>query len=197
MKRVVIALLVGSLLLAGCGREETFKADSVDLVDLVRILPTQEEFVPAAGHAAFSNDAREADLDAVVAALAPDADSAKARQQYKDLGFRSGAIRTWEGPDDAAMTVVLSRWDTHMTAVNVGSGVSEVVPISNGARPWTPDQLRGARGAATTDPDPGYTLSFAIENVSVFVRTSGPVSERTVIRTMELLSKPLITARDS
>lgn len=184
-------LLVGAILLmTGCGREPTYKTDSLDLVRLLHILPTQSEFT-------FTDSAAEADLDTLAGLYAPGDDATAVRKQYESLGFRNAAIRRWEGPDGAKMTVALSRWRDRMVAVNTGGGVAEVVPIQNGAVPWTPDELRGSRGARTTGNPPRYSLSYAVENVGVYVETSGPVSERTVVRTMQLIAEPLRQARDS
>ncbi len=191
VKRAAAIILLGAIvLLSGCGPKPSFPTDSLNLVELLRILPTQKEFTQ-------SDTARTADLDAVIDAFAPQDLGDATRKQYEQLGFREGAIRTWTGPGGAKMTVVLSRWPSHMTAVNTGSGVAEILPIQAGARPWTPDQLRGARGAATTDADPHYTLSYAIQNIGAFVVTEGPVSDQSVIRTMQLLSKPLLAADDT
>ncbi len=191
MNRGLAVLLAGAvLLIAGCGREATFTTDAVDLVEILRILPTQEEFT-------LSDTATSVDLDTVVAIHSPAEGAATLRAQYESLGFRDGAMRRWEGPDGARMTVLTTRWRDRMVAVNTGAGVADVVPIRGGARPWTPDELRGSRGARTETAPPRYWLSYAVENVSVYVETSGPVSERTVVRTMKLISEPLIAARDS
>lgn len=191
MKRGLATLLLGAVLLvAGCGREATFKTDSLDLVEILRILPTQDEFTD-------SGTAAAADLDTVVGIHSPGEGADTLRQQYESLGFRDGAMRRWEGPGGARMTVLTTRWRNRMTAVNTGAGVADVVPQRNGARPWTPDELRGSRGARTEEKHPRYWLSYAVENVSVYVETSGPVNERTVVRTMQLISRPLIEARDS
>lgn len=191
MRRIAALVLLGTvLLLAGCGREARFPTDSLDLAQTLGSLPTQDEFT-------FTNDTRPADIATVAKVFAPDDTDDTALQQYESLGYRDGVIRTWNGKNGAAMTVLATRWDAHMTAVNTGSGVSEIVPIRDrNARPWTPDELRGTRGAVTPGPVPEYTLSFAIENVGVFVETRGPVSDRTVIRTMELVARQLIAARD-
>jgi len=181
-------MLLLATILAGCGnRDQAAPTDSVDLVELLHILPT-----PAGLDQ--SNDTRAADLATVRSTFAAGLDvPAEAADQYEKLGLRESAIRTWSGPGGARVVILATRWPNRMTAANTGAGAADVLPIREGARPWTPSKLRSARGSRLDEPGRRRSsLSLAVQSVNLFIRAEGPVDEDAVIRTLEFASKPLV-----
>lgn len=170
-------------ILTGCGGQAAKSPTaSIDPVELVTILPT------AAGLDFESSTARAASAADVQEAFAGRARPESAEKFAEELRYRDGAIRTWTGPNGAAMTVVVSRWPSHQVATNTGGGAAEF-PIASGAAAWTPKDLPGARGSRGPT---GRYLAFAIADISLFVRTQGPIGDDVAIRTLSRLSKPVL-----
>jgi hypothetical protein len=113
--------------------------------------------------------------------------------EFEELGLDEAVLRTWTGPDGRRAEVVVSRWDDHFTATNVGAGPSQLLLGTEGARAWTPRDLPGARGVRVTGaggPDV-RVLSVAVDDVSLFVRMTGPTGDEPVERTLDLLTTRL------
>jgi hypothetical protein len=90
------------------------------------------------------------------------------------------------------MVIVVSRWSNHQTAVNVGGGAAQSIPLDNGARAWTPRSLGGARGSISAPVTPLLTtLSTAIADVSVVIMATDLAETAPVERTMDLATKSL------
>ena len=184
----VVSLLAVVALLTGCatGAEDDTATEGVDLVELVRVLPTPAGFDQ-------SNDARSADAAEVQAALAGAAREEAARA-FESRGFEDGAIRTWSGPGGATFTAVVSRWPDRLTATAIGGGAVNL-PLDQdvrGATPWNPDELRGGRGVRIDAPKASARmLAVAVGDVSLFVRADGPVNDAQVLRTVQLLRRQL------
>lgn len=170
-------------MLAGCA-ERTVESPtaSIDPVQLVTILPTADglDFASSRVRTASAADVQEA--------FAGRANPETATKFAEELRYRDGAIRTWTGADGAAMTVVVSRWPSHQTATNTGGGAAEF-PIASGAAAWTPKDFPGARGSRSPT---ARSLAFAIADISLFVRTEGPIGDDVALRTLARLSKPVL-----
>ena len=180
-----LALLVGlTALLAGCGGGAlSVPPTSIDPVELVKILPTP----PGLDQSSDVTTVDAAELQATLAGVAK-AESAKV---YQDIGFAGGAMRTWSGPDGARVLAVVSRWPDHETAARIGGGAVNQIAEHSRAAAWTPQKLAGARGARSTTPGPGAVrvLSLAVDDLSLLVRTDGPIGDDVIIRTMDLLTR--------
>ena len=189
MSRTIALLVVFATLLAGCGADSLSVAPTdVDPAAVVKILPTP----PGLDQSSDVTTVDAAQLQATLAGVA----KAESARVFEEIGFGGGAKRTWSGSDNARFLVVVSRWPDHQTATNVGGGAVQEVAETSGAAAWTPEQLAGARGARSTAQ--GTTavrvLSLAVGEVSLFVRADGPVTDATLIRTMDLLTRPVRAA---
>lgn len=183
--RIMLILLVAALLVGGCGGDETTEPlTGVDLTELVTILPTPKGLDQSTEVA--SADA--GDVQATFAGRAiPDVAS-----EFEDLGFQEAVIRRWSAPGGADFLIVASRWDDHFTATNVGAGPGQLLLGTTDAQAWTPRALPGARGVRVTTPGREVRiLSLAVEDISVFIRAKGPVSDAAVERTLDLAVKRL------
>lgn len=182
-------VLATAALLAGCGDGTVSEPRTrIDPAKTLAILPTPQGFPQST--AVSPLDA--AGLQAVLAGVAKE----EAAQVYRDIGFYDAAVRTWSAPDGARMIAIVSRWPDHETAGRVGGGAVNQVIDDAGAAAWTPRELSGARGArlSATESAPIKVLSFAVGDANLFVRGDGEVSDAAVVRTMELLSKPVRAA---
>lgn len=188
MPRVIIVLLA-ALAVAGCGADspERDGTDAINLRELVMILPTQPGLDQA------SSDIRSVDASTLEATFARrDRTDSKG---FEEIGFREGAVRTWSGPDGANMLVAVSRWPDHQVAAGVGAGAADQPLGSPGASAWDPREINGSRGARVSAPgSPSRVLAIAIGEISLVVRADGPVSDAAVIRTLDLLSRPVRSA---
>lgn len=187
--RSLALLVVLMALLAGCGAGSlSVPPTDIDPAAVVRILPTP----PGLDQSTDVTTVDAADLQATLAGVAK-AESAKV---YEDIGFGGGAKRTWSGPNDARVLVVVSRWPDHETATRVGGGAVQQLAETTGAAAWTPEQLAGARGARSAEQGPAAirVLSLAVADVSLLVRGDGPVTDAAIIRTMDLLTRPVRAA---
>ena len=184
MLRSLALLVVLMASLAGCGGGSlSVPPTNIDPVELVKILPTPQGLDQSSD--ATTVDAAE--LQATLSGVAK-AESAKV---YEDIGFAGGAMRTWSGPDGARVLAVVSRWPDHETATRIGGGAVNQIAEQPGVRAWTPQELAGARGAHSTRPGPGAVrvLSLAVDDLSLLVRSDGPIGDDVMIRTMDLLTR--------
>ena len=180
----LIALLVVAALLAGCGADSLSRpATNIDPAEVVKILPTP----PGLDQSTAVTTVDAAELQATLAGVA----KAESARVYEEIGFGGGAMRTWSGPDGARVLVVVSRWRDHQTATNVGGGAVQRIVETSGAAAWTPEEIAGARGARSPEVK---VLSFAVADVSLLVRADGPVSDPVLVRTMDLLTRPVRAA---
>ncbi len=183
----VVALLVLALLVSGCGAvtaEET--STRVDLAALVRILPTP----PGLDQSSQVATVDAAALQKTFAGVA----KPEAAKVYEEIGFAGGAMRTWSGPNGARVWAVVSRWPDHQTATNVGGGAVQRAAETAGLSAWTPTAISGARGARS---DIVRVLSVAVADLSLVVRTDGPVPDTVIVRTMDLLTRPARAAQNA
>ncbi len=181
-----LPLLVVTALLAGCGSDSLSDPGSgIDPAGVVRILPTPRGLDQ-------SSDATAVDAVGLQSTLAGVA-NAEAATVYEGIGFRDGAVRTWSGPDGARVLVAVSRWPDHQTATNVGGGAVQRILDTSAANAWTPRELAGARGArlAAQGSAAVKMLSLAVAEMSLLVRADGPVSDEVIIRTMDLMTRPV------
>ena len=190
MRRLLVYLALVALVVpvAGCGGGSVVAgASPVDPLELVTILPTPAGFDQA------SSSARAASAADVQVALARTAKPDVAAE-YKGLGLKGAAIRTWEGPDGAKAVVVASRWQDHLTAANIGAGPSQILLGRSGVRAWTPADLPGARGVQVDGTSPSRVLSLAVDDISVFMRVDGAVDPNVLVRTLQLAARRLQAA---
>jgi hypothetical protein len=188
MRRAFIVLLA-ALTLAGCGAgsSEREATDEINLKELVNILPTQPGLDQA------TSEIRSVDASTLEATFAR-RDSTDSKG-FDQIGFREGVIRTWSGPGGASMLVAVSRWPDHQIATSVGAGAAEPPLGSPGASAWNPREVNGSRGGRVSAPgSPSRGLAIAIGEISLVVRADGPVSDAAVIRTLDLLSRPVRSA---
>lgn len=179
-----LALLVIAVVVAGCGGDSLSQPQTrIDPAGVVKILPTPRGLDQ-------SSDVTTVDAAELQATLAGVA-KAEAAKVYEEIGFAEGAMRTWSGAGGARVLAVVSRWRDHQTATNVGGGAVLRIAETSGAAAWTPEALAGARGARSADV---RVLSFAVADLSLLVRGDGPVTDAAVIRTMDLLIRPVRAA---
>jgi hypothetical protein len=179
-------VLLAVLALGGCaGDSEPDNTDSVNLTRLVTILPTQPGLDQA------SSDIRSVDATTLENILARR--EGVASKGYEQIGFREAAIRTWTGPDGGAMLVAVSRWPDHQVATSVGGGAAVEPLDKENARAWNPREISGARGARS---DTSRVLAMAIGDISLVVRADGPVTDAAVVRTLDLVSRPVQAAAE-
>lgn len=160
----------------------------IDPAGVLEILPTP----PGLDQ---SNDVTKVDAAKLQTILAG-VTSAEAAKVYEDIGFHDGAIRTWSGPDGTRLLVTISRWPDRQTATNVGGGVVNRILDTTSTAAWTPKELPGARGARPRTPGPAAVrvLSLAVADVSLLVRGEGSLTDQIMIRTMDLLARPVRAA---
>lgn len=190
MRRLLVFLALAALAVptAGCGAgSEGAGPSPVDPLNLVTILPTPAGFDQA------SSSIRAANAADVQVALAGTA-KPEVAAEYKGLGLKGAAIRTWEGPGGAKAAVVASRWQDHDTATNIGAGPSQILLGKPGVRAWTPSDLPGARGVQVEGASPSRLLSLAVDDISVFMRVDGEVDPDVLVRTLQLAAKRLQAA---
>lgn len=182
-----LTLTVVLATLTGCGAT-TIEAppSTIDLTELVRILPTPQGLDE-------SRNVRSVDAAGLQEALAGVA-RAESAKVFQDLGFRAGAIRTWSNGDGTTMLVAVSRWPDRQTATNIGGGAVQRLADTTGAAAWTPRSQAGARGARLAKDSETRMLSLGVGDVSLFVRADGPIGDDAVVRTMDLLARPVRAA---
>jgi hypothetical protein len=182
----VLILAAALATLTGCGATTVETPPStIDLTELVGILPTPSGLDQ-------SREVRPVDAAGLQEMLAGVA-RAESAAVFREIGFRAGAVRTWRG-DGATMWVAVSRWPDRQTATNVGGGAVQQFADTTGATAWTPRALAGARGARFVKDSETRMLSIAIGDVSLVVRADGPIGDDTVVRTMDLLARPVRAA---
>lgn len=90
------------------------------------------------------------------------------------------------------MTAAVSVWDSHLTAVGVGSDLATLLIADGDAAAWTPDDVPGSRGARIDDPARReLRLAYSIGPNSLYVRATGSVPEATVVKTVNRLIEAL------
>lgn len=186
-----IILLAAVLALAGCGANSAERdgTDAVDLAELVRILPTQQGLDQA------SSRIRRVDASTLEGIFARRAGTAS--KGFEQVGFREGVVRTWTGRDGGAMLVAVSRWPDHQVATSIGGGAAVQPLDSLHAKAWNPREISGSRGARVDLPGvSSRVLAIAIGNISLVVRGDGPVTDAAVVRTLDLVSRPVRAASE-
>jgi hypothetical protein len=172
---LALVLAVGGCNLGGQGQQATRQ---VAPLTLVRILPTPPGLRQR-------DPGRSANAAAVQAALAGRADAPSARNLV-DSGLGTAAIRRWSGPRGASLLVVVSDWDDHNAATDVGGDAAELPLGRPGASAWTPTQVAGGRGSRVDAPGRrSRALSYAVDTTELFVRSQGPVPDDVVVRAMQ------------
>jgi len=187
--RWALIVLLAALTVAGCGAgsSERDATDDINLMELVNILPTQPGLDQA------TSDIHSVDASTLEAMFAR-RDSTDSKG-FDQIGFREGVIRTWRGTGGADMLVAVSRWPDHQIATSVGAGAADQPLESPGASAWNPREINGSRGARVSAPGSATrVLAIAIGEISLVVRADGPVSDAAVIRTLDLLSRPVRSA---
>ena len=90
------------------------------------------------------------------------------------------------------MTAAVTVWDSHLTAVGVGSDLATLLINGGDAAAWTPSDVRGSRGARIDDPARReLRLAYSIGPNSLYVRSTGSVPEATVVKTLKRLIEAL------
>ncbi len=187
----IIILLVAVLALAGCGANSPDQdgTDAVNLTELVRILPTQP------GLDQTSSQIKSIDAPTLEGIFARR--GGVTSKGFEEVGFREAVIRTWTGPDGGAMLVAASRWPDHQVATSIGGGAA-VEPLDTlHGKAWNPREISGARGARVDTPGASSrVLAIAIGDISLVVRGDGPVTDAAVVRTLDLVSRPVRAASE-
>ncbi|HJZ62632.1 MAG TPA: hypothetical protein VKD47_10810 [Miltoncostaeaceae bacterium] len=175
-RRLVLAALAALpvLALAACGTGGGGgTTPDVPPLRLVQILPTPNGLTDAVpGHRAGAPEVQEALVGH------PDAAVAK---QLDDVGLGEAATRSWRGPGDRSLVVVVARYPDHDTALSIGADAAEELLNRGSSSAWTPRQIGGSRGArAGSGADAAAALSFAVGDVSLFARSEGGVPDDVV-----------------
>jgi hypothetical protein len=180
---IVAAVLAASL--AGCGPVGPTEAggEAADPVALLTILPSPG--------ALRGPEARAVDADDLAAAFAGRADPELAgiiRSRAPD----AAGVREWSDSGGRTLTAVVSVWDSHLVATQVGADLAQRL-VSDGGRAWTPSDAPASRGARRDDPAE-LRLARSVGPNAVFIRATGPVPEETVIRALDRLTFQLRNA---
>jgi hypothetical protein len=185
LRHVIVLTLLAALAataLAGCGPLGPTDAGGprADPVKLLDVLPSPGELrgpdastADAAELAQAFTGKRDDDLAAIIASRNPDA----------------AAVRTWTGPNGQTLTAVVTVWDSHLVATQVGADLAQRL-VSEGGAAWTPPEERGSRGARLDSPAE-QRLAYAVGPNSAYVRSTGPLSEDTVITALHRLTEQL------
>lgn len=185
LRHVLLLPLVGALVataLAACGPLGPTDpgGSQADPVKLLGVLPSPGELrgpdarpADAAALAEAFTGRRDDDLAAIIASRNPDA----------------AAVRTWTGPRGQTLTAVVTVWDSHLVATQVGADLAQRL-VSDGGDAWTPREEPGSRGARRDDP-PEQRLAYAVGPNSAYVRSTGPLSQATVITALHRLTEQL------
>ena len=186
MGEVRAALLIVLLLVvAGCGPLDATQAggDQADPVRLLTVLPSPGDL--------RGPDAQEADAAELARAFSG-SDDATLAQRITDRDPVSAGIREWTNPDGGTMTAAVTVWDSHLTAVGVGSDLATLLINGGDAAAWTPSDVPGSRGARIDDPARReLRLAYSIGPNSLYVRSTGSVPEATVVKTLKRLIEAL------
>lgn len=186
MGEVRAALLIVLLLVvAGCGPLDATQAggDQADPVRLLTVLPSPGEL--------RGPEARQADAAELARAFSG-AEDATLAQRITDRDPVAAGIREWTNPDGGTMTAAVTVWDSHLTAVGVGSDLATLLINGGDAAAWTPSDVPGSRGARIDDPARRQLrLAYSIGPNSFYVRSTGSVPEATVVKTLKRLIEAL------
>lgn len=174
----LIAVFLTAALVAGCGPMDATQSggERVRPVALLDVLPSPG--------ALRGDPAAPADGAALARAFTGRADPDLA-QRIDARNPSAAAVRTWRSPDGGELVTAITVWDAKITATGVGSDLATDL-VEEGGRAWTPEAVRGSRGARRDAPRE-LRLTYAVGPNAMFVRASGPVDEATVIRAMNRL----------
>lgn len=179
---LALAAIVAATALAGCGPLGPADAGGprADPVKLLQVLPSPGELrgpdarpADAATLAEAFTGRRDDDLAAIIASRNADA----------------AAVRTWTGPGGQTLTAVVTVWDSHLVATQVGADLAQRL-VSDGGDAWTPREEPGSRGARRDHPAE-QRLAYAVGPNSAYVRSTGPLSEDTVVTALHRLTEQL------
>ncbi len=183
LKVLAATLVAASALIVGCGPESAVDegGEVKNPVALATVLPTADGLVEV--QTAQPGDAAEL-AEALTGAPDP-----MVAERLTSRGLSAAAIRRWEGPEGASLVVATSTWPSHVTATSVGAQAAEALLDRSGGRAWTPSDVPGSRGARVDQagPDAARALAFAVGPNSLYVRSSGPVDEDVVVRSLRRL----------
>ena len=164
--------------LTGCGagglqEQQDLEADPAFVV---RMLPTRPGLTPDGGTITSGSDGFDA--------TALGQDVPELAKSTKDAGLRTAAVRRWTGPGGAQLVAIAGLWDDGEAASAIGGELARAaVP---GGEAWTPSNYGGSQGFRSAD---ARALSVVLGKVSLFVRASGPVNDKALLRTIELMRK--------
>jgi hypothetical protein len=184
-RAAALLLVLGALVVAGCGGPLSPTGDpgtAVDPVGVLTILPSPGDL---RGPHATKTDATELQMaftgspnPALVDRIAANAPTA-------------AGVRTWTGPGGQTLTATVSVWSSHLTATGVVTDLAQEL-TDRGADAWTPSQIGGTRGARLDDDSPGQRgrelrLGYSVGLNALYVRATGPVPDETVTRALQRL----------
>ena len=173
---VVVALCAVA---SACGPEGPVEegGDAVDPVAVLTILPSPGE---------LRGEPAEAVGEAALQEAFTGAPDPELVEVLEGRGMRAAAVRTWSTPDGQELVTAVSVWESSLLATGIGGQAAEMLLTTPGARAWTPQGLRGTRGARVeTGEAQERRLSYAVGPNNVFVRSVGPVEEEIVTRAAE------------
>lgn len=170
-----------AMIAAACGPAGPTEAggDAADARASLHILPSPGQL--------RGEPARNIDMEGLAAAISghpdPELYSRLARHTLADA-----AVREWTGPNGQTLTTAISVWGSHVMATNLGGSAAELLS-AEGGQAWTPRGLGGTRGSRITDPPQRREerLAYAVGPNSIYVRSTGPVPDDVVERTMTRL----------
>jgi len=176
------ALIVCLLAVAACGPLGPTESGgpATDPVALLAVLPSPGDL--------RGQPAAPADPAALQEALTGEPDSELA-ERVEMRSPKAAAVRSWTGPGGQELVAAVSVWGSHLVATGMGGDAAEfLVDHAPGARAWTPSGLPGSRGARVdAEGRQERRLAFAIGPNAIYVRSTGPVPDDVVAKTMRRL----------
>ncbi len=175
MSALIVALAIGA---AGCGAGGRIAQQSLEAnpESVVRVLPTRPGLdIAGPGRAVTAAGFARAALGRDDADLATSATNA---------GLRSAAAREWTGPGGARLVAIAGLWDDGEAATSIGGQIAR--DVVEGGSAWTPSQYGASQGERADDI---RALSSVVGRVSLLVIAEGPIGDREVLRTIDLMRK--------
>jgi hypothetical protein len=182
----LLALLAVALIASGCDAGPLDATQSggtrAEPVALLSVLPSPGSL--------RGRPAEAADALALQRAFTGDTDHALARRIDERTPAAAG-VRSWRGPRGGTLTAAVSVWDSHLVATGIGAGIASRL-VDDGGIAWTPDAVRGSRGARIdADDRRELRLAYSVGPNSLYVRSTGPVPEETVTTALNRLIQGL------
>lgn len=163
------------------GPDERPLPSTVDPVKMVGALPVATGFTE-------KTTARAADAAALARTLFAEADQGMAAQ-LSDRDLLRAGTRSFSSQRGGALEVAVAVWRSHGTALASGNLTAQRAIDRGGAKVWQPVGLRGAQGSQRgTGDGTTRTLARAVDQNTLFVRSSGRVNEAEVVRAMDRLT---------